>query len=343
MSGMQTINRQALLQARRALLTRIYAPALKLEKTSPEYRALEQSGKVWEDWFQPSSSSLMGYVGLQRYNRDLLAKIDEVKAKMPPQVTTSNLVAEFAQQSVMIENNPLKLHDAVRIHDAFKKEHLTEQHPTLTSEVVHELQLPDIEGEETWATAELRNAIFASQWISQIAATKPGTAGISETETQALAALTVKGTGPPVNTSLVKFSNSSPRGGYRRWPVQVRSDHLVVFPYPVEVPACVERFFQWRNAQHAAKELHPLVLACQMTAYFVHIHPFYDGNGRVSRMLGQDYLARQGYFPPVLGGNLERMDYIRMISAAHKGRPKELVEAVLEAQLRACERFAEEA
>ncbi|TDZ23973.1 Adenosine monophosphate-protein transferase Fic [Colletotrichum orbiculare MAFF 240422] len=263
MSGMQTTNRQALLQARRALLTRIYAPALKLEKTSPEYRALEQSGKVWEDWFQPSSSSLMGYVGLQR------------------------------------------------------------SRPAIWwPKVVHELQLPDIEGEETWATAELRNAIFASQWIAQIAATKPG---------------------PPVNTSLVKFSNSSRRGGYRRWPVQVRSDHLVVFPYPVEVPACVERFFQWRNAQHAAKELHPLVLSCQMTAYFVHIHPFYDGNGRVSRMLGQDYLARQGYFPPVLGGNLERMDYIRMISAAHKGRPKELVEAVLEAQLRACERFAEEA
>lgn len=64
--------------------------------------------------------------------------------------------------------------------------------------------------------------------------------------------------------------------------------------------------------------IHPLILACQMTAYLVNIHPFPDGGGRTSRLIIQDNMIRQGYLPVVLQ-NLERGDYMRMISNACDG------------------------
>lgn len=69
-----------------------------------------------------------------------------------------------------------------------------------------------------------------------------------------------------------------------------------------------------------------------MTSYFVHIHPFPDGNGRVSRILMQDYMARHGYLPAVWN-NLTREDYIQMISDAQDGKPGSFVSAVLRSQL----------
>ncbi|KXH63717.1 fic/DOC family protein [Colletotrichum salicis] len=123
-----------------------------------------------------------------------------------------------------------------------------------------------------------------------------------------------------------------PLGEYRNLPISVRSNRLRIFPYPQEVPAYMQRFFQWRDLQRREKALHPLILACQMTSYFVLVHPFPDGNGRTSRMVKQDYLARQGYVPVVIR-DLKREDYLRMIDGAGEGKPEEFATAVLEAQL----------
>ncbi|MBE3048984.1 Fic family protein [Candidatus Bathyarchaeota archaeon] len=49
---------------------------------------------------------------------------------------------------------------------------------------------------------------------------------------------------------------------------------------------------------HKTKSLHPIIAACQLTAYFVHIHPFPDGNGRVSRMLMHDGLQPEAARTP---------------------------------------------
>lgn len=75
-----------------------------------------------------------------------------------------------------------------------------------------------------------------------------------------------------------------------------------------------------------------------MMVYWLHIHPFPDGNGRVSRMLMHDYMARQGYLPVVILG-LERDDYIRMISDSQDGDPGEFVRTVLRTQLEQLETF----
>ncbi|KAK1509029.1 fic/DOC family protein, partial [Colletotrichum abscissum] len=193
------------------------------------------------------------------------------------------------------------------------------------------------------ATHELQNHIIASQWVAENAAAKVGIAGLCEVEVRVLAVVSVVNTdsesaydtwrtdSKKAGGNLV-WGSKVPLGEYRDLPISVRSNRLRIFPYPQEVPACMERFFQWRNLQHREKALHPLILACQMTAYYILVHPFPDGNGRTSRMVKQDYLARQGY-SPVVTRDLKREDYLRMIDGAGQGKPEEFVIAVLEAQL----------
>jgi Fic family protein len=92
------------------------------------------------------------------------------------------------------------------------------------------------------------------------------------------------------------------------------------------------RFFQWRDSVAVKRELHPLVTACHATVYFLHIHPFNNGNGRVSRLMIQDYLIRRGYVPVVIK-DLERKEYIRMISDAEDCHPEDFVGTMLNTQL----------
>lgn len=79
-------------------------------------------------------------------------------------------------------------------------------------------------------------------------------------------------------------------------------------------------------------QLHPLILATKLCVYFAHIHPFEDGNGRASRVMMADYLIRQGFLPVVFQ-DLERMDYLNMISEAQDGEPEGLCTFVAQTAL----------
>ncbi|KXH31088.1 fic/DOC family protein [Colletotrichum nymphaeae SA-01] len=317
-------------QARLALLKKIYKPAAHLQKGSIEYEKLARSGRVWEDYFTPGNSLKMGYVDVQRKLTGLLNEIDHLRGRLPVMNLGKTLVAEYAQQSVMIENNPLSVTGSIRIFDRLRSG--LEQvglASTPSSELARLVTMwTAARGADVTesATNELQNHIIASQWIAENAAAKAGTAGLCEAEVRDLAVVLKKAGGNLVWGSRV------PLGEYRNLPISVRSNRLKIFPYSQEVPACMERFFQWRDLQHREKALHPLILACQMTAYFVLVHPFPDSNGRTSRMVKQDYLARQGYVPVVIR-NLQREDCLRMIDGASQDKPGEFVTAVLEAQL----------
>ncbi|GKT47962.1 adenosine monophosphate-protein transferase Fic [Colletotrichum spaethianum] len=350
MSGKALWSKQG--KARRALLTKIYEPASRLRKGSPEYNKLASSGRIWEEYFQPGNSLEKGYVGLQKKHKRLLDDIDVLKAKLPTVELGKPMVFEYAQQSVMIENNPLTVGDANRIFESMQKNvfRRVDLASTSSSELVR-IVTSEAEGEtgDDSSINELKIHIIASQWIAENAAGKVCTAGLCEDEVRDLAVVSVRNTKSEAAYDIwggkdqTKDSEASsnlvwgagvPLGGYRNLPITVRSNRLRIFPYPQEFPACVKRFFEWRDTQHREKALHPLVLACQMTAYFVHVHPFPDGNGRTSRMIEQDYLARQGYLPVVIRG-LQRKDYLRMIDNASEGKPGEFVTAALEAQLSA--------
>ncbi|MBE0521775.1 MAG: Fic family protein [Candidatus Methanoperedenaceae archaeon] len=72
----------------------------------------------------------------------------------------------------------------------------------------------------------------------------------------------------------------------------------------------IERIAQYKN--------HTVEVAAILHHRFVEIHPFIDGNGRVSRLLTNLYLIAQGY-PPVVLKIEDRGKYYRFLIAADAG------------------------
>jgi len=64
-------------------------------------------------------------------------------------------------------------------------------------------------------------------------------------------------------------------------------------PYPIELDLLLRDFFDWYNQNK--KKLHPVHLAGLVHLKFVTIHPFGDGNGRISRLLMNYVLHTNGY------------------------------------------------
>lgn len=260
----------------------------------------------------------------------------------PVRFVAKQLVSEYAHQSVQIEDNHLQSGDREALFEVLTTTLFdTTDMEEVSIDSLCAAVLPDVTQFRPHAdqnqVLELRNHLVASQWIADTASRDPDTAGLGEQDVRALSALNMKdldenGYYPRTWGGKVRL------GDYRLAPISVRSNPLRIFPYHAEVPACMRRFFEWRDRAHQEKKLHPLILACQATAYFVHIHPFPDGNGRVSRMVMHDYMVRQGYLPVVLQA-MERQDYLTMISDAQDGNPDEFVVRVLVNQLEALRTF----
>jgi Fic family protein len=64
---------------------------------------------------------------------------------------------------------------------------------------------------------------------------------------------------------------------------------------PFETPLAMETLCRWVERAQADKVLHPLLIAGIFTVWFLAIHPFLDGNGRLSRVLTTLLLLRAGY------------------------------------------------
>ena len=335
-------------------LKEIYKPFDKLIKSTKEYQELARSGQVWENYFKPGDSKKLGYFALQRVSlsisyltlkishsrlQDLaetLEKIDNLKQGMsiPVDMMAKNLIAEYAHQSVQIEGSQVNLGDSVLIDNELNDKLFRNiDLGNFSVDALISLELPKIntQSRDSSQIAELTNHIVISRWIAEVASRAPGTAGLTESEIHTLSAITLKGTASEAIYNLGWGTRVS-LGDYRITPISVKFNHLRIFPYHVEVPALMKRFFRWRNEVHNDKELHPLIVACQMIAYFLHIHPFPDGNGRLGRMLLHDYMVRQGYLPIVMI-NLGQQDYLQMISDAQDGKPANFVLQVLETQL----------
>lgn len=242
---------------------------------------------------------------------------------------SKTLIAEHAYQSVAIEDNRSNIEDVVKV-DSYMAANIYDVVNKYDLSKLPEIEIPR-SGPDTHDIVELKNHLVASRWIAENAARKPHTAGFNEREVQILQIISCKGTNAELAHSL-SWGKRLSLGEYRSTPIQVRSNPLCIFPYPAEIAACVQRFFEWRDEAHTKRTLHPLVLACQAQAYFVHIHPFLDGNGRVSRMISHDYMARQGYLPVIIQ-DLHRNDYLRMISNAMDGKPREFVTTIITTEL----------
>lgn len=104
---------------------------------------------------------------------------------------------------------------------------------------------------------------------------------------------------------LLKHSNKDERhrGEYKKLP-----NHVVAFDEsgrevgvvfhtatPFETPREMEALVTWVNKATEEDALHPLLIVAVFTVVFLAIHPFQDGNGRLSRILTTLMLLRSDY------------------------------------------------
>lgn len=64
---------------------------------------------------------------------------------------------------------------------------------------------------------------------------------------------------------------------------------------PFDTPRLMDELVEWTNEVLAEKSLHPLLITAIFTVVFLEIHPFQDGNGRLSRILTTLLLLKAGY------------------------------------------------
>ena len=81
-------------------------------------------------------------------------------------------------------------------------------------------------------------------------------------------------------------------GQIRKYQVAIGGSKFMP-PSPVEVFPMLTEFFQWYNKNK--NKLHPVELVAIAHLKFVSIHPFGDGNGRISRLIMNFILNRKDY------------------------------------------------
>ncbi len=111
-------------------------------------------------------------------------------------------------------------------------------------------------------------------------------------------------------------------------PMQVVSGRLdrptVHFEAPpsVTVPEEMEKFIAWFNDAHQKKDILPLARAGLAHLYFVCIHPFEDGNGRIARALAEKSLGMSIGEPALISLSktieIERKAYYEALEADNK-------------------------
>lgn len=104
---------------------------------------------------------------------------------------------------------------------------------------------------------------------------------------------------------LLQYSSKDTRhrGEYKKMPNHVEAfDHDgkslgVIFETssPYDTPKDMAELMEWTNRQLKEKELHPLLILSVFVVRFLAVHPFQDGNGRLSRILTTLLLLKEGY------------------------------------------------
>jgi Fic family protein len=64
---------------------------------------------------------------------------------------------------------------------------------------------------------------------------------------------------------------------------------------PFDTPRLMDELLAWTNTTLSNQSLHPLLVTAIFTVAFLEIHPFQDGNGRLSRILTTLLLLKSGY------------------------------------------------
>jgi Fic family protein len=166
-----------------------------------------------------------------------------------------------------------------------------EGNPLSEAEVSHQVELLDQQrGEKgsakiTREQLQIRNSDSAQSWVRN--RFKPGSPPITTADIQEMHQMITQNS---------DMTNNIP-GRFRTFSVTVGSPEAggvhVGAPHD-EIPSLMEGYIQFVNSRRMT-EAHPVVRALLAHFFLVTIHPFGDGNGRVSRLVEAGILFQQGY------------------------------------------------
>ncbi|MBF9238260.1 Fic family protein [Hymenobacter sp. BT683] len=113
--------------------------------------------------------------------------------------------------------------------------------------------------------------------------------------------------------------------------VQTATGETFFFATPEETPAKMHDLLTWYRQETETPTLHPVALAAEFHHRFVSIHPFDDGNGRMSRLLMNLILMRHGYPITVIKADEPtRNRYLAALSSADAGDPEPFLRFIIE-------------
>lgn len=120
-------------------------------------------------------------------------------------------------------------------------------------------------------------------------------------------------------------------GDYKKYPnnVLLQNGEIFNFSSPTDTPIEMGELMQWYNTEVEEKELHPIVLAALLHYKFVRIHPFDDGNGRISRLL-VNYVLLKNNLPPIVIKSDDKKNYLDALNKADTGNIDAFVEYIAE-------------
>ncbi|MBE9580084.1 MAG: Fic family protein [Proteobacteria bacterium] len=115
-----------------------------------------------------------------------------------------------------------------------------------------------------------------------------------------------------------------PVGGWKIEPnstVIVSGNTQIIFEYapPKDVPELMQNWlslFQKTCRENAANKENALAAYVCLHVSFLRIHPFWDGNGRMARLIANIPVIRAGY-PPIIIPKERRQEYIEALSEYH--------------------------
>ena len=109
-------------------------------------------------------------------------------------------------------------------------------------------------------------------------------------------------------------------GEYKEFPNSVRLENGEMFDYasPIDTPILMSELIEWYRKEEESKELNPVVLAALLHYKYVCIHPFDDGNGRISRLL-MNYVLFKNNLPPIVIKSDDKRNYLMALNRADSG------------------------
>lgn len=114
----------------------------------------------------------------------------------------------------------------------------------------------------------------------------------------------------------------------KEWAGKYRTSNVLITgtdhkpPEAIQVPTLMCDLIDWLRKEKA--KLHPVLLSALLHHRMVHIHPFFDGNGRTARLAMNVFLLQNGY-PLVIILKNDRKKYYRVLARADKGEYEPLI------------------